>query len=115
MWLILMVVFVSAGALAVGPADDSVGEETSRVGTEPSAAVASPTATEVAREATGVEKPAPGESELECAVTTEASASDGATVACPFGAPSCFRDKQCDDFCGKGFGACEVFCCACTG
>lgn len=46
----------------------------------------------------------------------ESSLDNPAGGRCPLGAPSCFRDKQCDSYCGmKGFGACEQFCCACLG
>lgn len=35
---------------------------------------------------------------------------------CPFGAPSCYYDDQCDAYCGDPrFGVCSAFCCVCSG
>lgn len=36
--------------------------------------------------------------------------------SCPFGAPRCFKDDNCDSYCGDPrFGVCLNHCCACSG
>jgi len=34
---------------------------------------------------------------------------------CRYGQPSCTKDTDCDDYCGVGWGDCDVWCCWCLG
>jgi hypothetical protein len=54
----------------------------------------------------------------EAAITSQAAQPIelGATEGdCHFGQPSCFKDSDCDDYCGVGWGDCSRWCCWCLG
>ena len=87
-----------------------------------------PAAPDLAAETTAAETVAPeaqplfvdeGEPALTLDVTE--SAVESAKIPppwCPFGAPSCWKDDQCDSYCGDPrFGYCfkDTHCCGCTG
>ncbi|WP_428265008.1 hypothetical protein [Haliangium sp.] len=41
---------------------------------------------------------------------------DAAAGQCPYGAPRCWQDSQCENYCGSAiFGVCENNCCLCLG
>lgn len=119
--LLLAVVLLLTVASLPALAEQAVEPATPDLAVE-AAATDTATATETAAaEAIAAEPMFVDEAEQALTLDVTESAVESAKIPppwCPFGAPSCWNDDQCDNYCGDPrFGYCfqDTHCCGCTG